>query len=100
MTSRSRNIIYLVVLAVILVLGEGIGALIILQGAPVIGQSLRWVCRLAAALWIVYGLYLFREIKWVKRISTLIILTVVAALIAGLCHALGSISGLIAITGI
>lgn len=97
---RYWKIIFPVILAILLALGEGIGLLIIIQGSPAIGMTLRWICRIAAAMWILFGLYLFRQIKWVGRISKLTIITVIAGLIAGLCSSLGSVSGLIAIAGI
>lgn len=88
------------VLVALLAAGEGLGWLLVAQGAGAAGQAVMWVGRVLAAGWIGYGLMRWNRHPWVRRTAALVVGTVAAALAALLFISLGSANGAIAVAGI
>jgi len=97
---RMRWPIWLLILAVILAAGEGFGWLLRAQGNAELGIGVQWVGRLVTAGWIVFALVRWKEMPWVRRLSFVIITTLVAGLVALLCLGLDARGGLWASVGI
>lgn len=91
---------WLIVLVAMLFVGEGGGALLAGQDAPLAAQWVRWILRIAAAAWLIYGLFLWREIPWVRRLSALIVGSTASAIVGGFCWSIGWITAAWTIAGI
>jgi hypothetical protein len=97
---RIRWHTWLTVLAAVLAAGEGLGVLLIAQGAVGVGQTVRWAGRFAATGWIVFALVRWNHVIWVRRLSFLIGATLFAGLVALIFNALEITNGVIATLGI
>ncbi|MFA9478164.1 hypothetical protein ACERK3_07630 [Phycisphaerales bacterium AB-hyl4] len=73
--------IWLGLLLTILVVGEGIAWLLWAQGWAEVGAVVAGAGRVVAALWVVRGLWLWRDIPWVRQQTRVIIGTIVALLL-------------------
>lgn len=84
----------------ILLGGAGVFGILLAQGHS---NAARWfVAALDVPLvgWIVYGLIRFRENTWVRRLTTLVIGTLAAAVIATFCEAIGAPNWVLATAGV
>lgn len=90
---------WLIVLLGLLAGGGGLGLLLMLQGAPRAGGVLLYLANALAGLWVLYGLWVWRQVPWVRRVTGWVIGVVVAALTVGFCLSLGWRGGAIATVG-
>jgi hypothetical protein len=97
---RIRGYIWLVVLFVIAAAGEGFGYLLIAQGLIGVGQTVRWVSRLAVSGWLVFGLIHFQDRQWVQRLTVIALMSVAAGLGVLFNRAIGSTNGMLATAGV
>lgn len=79
--------------------GGGVAWLLAAQGAATAGASVFWITQLLDAAWLMYGLFVWREVPWVRRVSALVIGTAAAALVAGFCWSMGWPSAAVAAAG-
>ncbi|MEX0885859.1 MAG: hypothetical protein WD009_05410 [Phycisphaeraceae bacterium] len=91
---------WLAVLLILAVAGEALAWLVAAQGMPVAGGVIAWAARVAAAGWVGYGLWRWREQPWVRRTTLAVIATVLALLLLRLCVAMGWHGGAIAVAGV
>jgi hypothetical protein len=92
--------IWLLLLLLLLAAGEGLGLLLMAQGFFAAGALVRWIGRLAAVGWIAFGLIRWQGVPWVRRLSFMILVTLIAGLAALFCLAVEAPSALWAVTGI
>lgn len=69
--------------------GAALGWLLAAQGWAKAGATLFLVAQTLAALWLFVGLFLWREIPWVARLSRIIVGTMATALIVMICQVMG-----------
>lgn len=87
------------VFALLLAFGEGLGWLLYAQGMPLGAQVPMWAGRILAAGWVIYGLVRWRETPLIRKTALSIVVTLAAALIAGLALSLGWAGGAITVAG-
>ncbi|WP_432798158.1 ABC transporter permease [Poriferisphaera sp. WC338] len=78
-----RNwVLWLIVLLVAVVSGEGLSRLMQAQDMWFAGEVVAWIGRIFSAFWIIKGLRTWRDVSWVKQAS----MVVVATLVAGMAY--------------
>ena len=78
---KKNWVIWLVVLLVSVLAGEGVALLMRMQEMSVMGGVVAWVTRLFAAGWVFKGLYDWHDVVWVRRASLVVAGTVLAGLL-------------------
>lgn len=80
---------WLIGLAAVLFVGEGVGLLAAAQGADVVAEVVRTIGRFAAIGWLGFGLWHWRQVEWVGRFAFYFIITLFAAVMWTICQAAG-----------
>jgi len=90
---------WLIVMLALVVSTEGAGLLLDGQGSSGAAGAVRFLGRLIANGWVIYGLIVWREVPWVRRFGMLLLGTAVAQMLGLLFWATGSTEMAIATAG-
>lgn len=96
---KPRFLPWLIVFLVLALGTAGLGFLLLAQDATALGRIVLGVGQVLTYGWVVRGLFLWREVGWVAKISRMLILTMVAGFLAGMSRALGYESAAIMFAG-
>ncbi|MEX0654812.1 MAG: ABC transporter permease subunit [Phycisphaeraceae bacterium] len=99
MTQRNWKT-WLGIFAAILVAGQGVSWLLWAQGWVAASHLTAWIAWLAAAAWIVRGLWLWRDLPRVQKATNFILGTVAMLLVVLFAQAMGYTSLRLAVTGV
>ncbi len=96
---KPRFLPWLIIFLALALGTAGLGFLLLAQDATTLGRVVLGVGQLLTYAWVVRGLWLWREVGWVAKISRMLILTMVAGFFAGMSRALGYESAAIMFAG-
>lgn len=73
---------WLLTLLALLLGGIGVGVLLALQGSATAGYRVVLIAGVAANLWILFGLWRWRDVPWVNRVGRVVLVLVAASLVS------------------
>ena len=91
---------WLIVLLGLLLLGEGLAQLLILQQYPYASMIVWLLGYVITITWLIFGLFFFRQVPWVHRTSQYIGITASMYLIGMICYSLGYTTCALGIAGV
>lgn len=96
---KPRFLPWLIIFLVLALGTAGLGFLLLAQDATALGRIVLGVGQVLTYSWVVRGLFLWRDVGWVAKISRMLILTMVAGFFAGMSRALGYDSAAVMFAG-
>ncbi|MEM9420433.1 MAG: ABC transporter permease subunit, partial [Planctomycetota bacterium] len=96
---KPRFLPWLIVLIVLACGTAGLGFLLLAQNVTTGGRIVLALGQLLTYAWVIRGLFLWRHVGWVAKISRILIMTMIAGFLAGMSRTLGYDSAAIVFAG-